>query len=246
MGKLYLLTGDYILNSKGKDAIVNATNKYMSYGSGICGVIYQNAGKQLEEFCHNNFKTNMINNEVRITPGFNLNMDIIHVLAPKAFEEQEPIEELLKAYKNMLGEILKHNYKNVLLCSLGTGIHGYNHNDVARPLIMLLNNFCKINDVNLYLNNIYPLYKDIYLNEYLNINALNLKKDLSNLEILDIKKYLIDNCLIENDIKKKYIEFVKDKELDELCLTEKLICLQYTLDYFEVSKEQLNILIDSM
>ena len=117
---------------------------------------------------------------------------------------------------------------------------------MARPLIMLLNNFCKINDVNLYLNNIYPLYKDIYLNEYLNINALNLKKDLSNHEILDIKKYLIDNCLIENDIKKKYNEFVKGKELDELCLTEKLICLQYTLDYFEVSKEQLNILIDSI
>ena len=246
MGKLFLLTGDYILNSNNKDAIVNAANKYMTYGSGICGVIYSNAGNQLEEYCHNTYKTNMVNNEVRVTPGFNLNMDIIHVLAPKAYEESNPIDELLKGYRNMLDEIVKYNYKNVLLCSLGTGIHGYKHEDVARVLIFLLNNFCKINDVNIYLNNIYPLYKDIYLREYLNINALNLKNDLSKLDILGMKQYLIDNSLIENDIKKKYIEFAKGKELEDLCLTEKLICLQYTLDNFDVSKEQIMILIESM
>ena len=46
MGKLYLLSGDYILNSKDKDAIVNATNKYMINGSGICGDIYSNAANK--------------------------------------------------------------------------------------------------------------------------------------------------------------------------------------------------------
>ena len=246
MGKLFLLTGGYILNSKNKDVIVNATNKYMAYGSGICGVIYRNAGKQLEEYCHNTYKNEMINNEVRITPGFNLNMNIIHVLAPKSYEETDPINELIKAYKNMLDEIVNHNYKDVLLCSLGTGIHGYKHEDVARPLIFLLNNFCKINDVNLYLNNIYPLYKDIYLKEFLNINALSLKNDLSKLDIQGMKQYLYENNLIENDIKKKNLEFVKDKDLNDLCLTEKLICLQYTLDNFDVTKEQIMILIESM
>lgn len=246
MGRLYLLTGDYILNSKGKDAIVNAANKYMTYGSGICGVIYRNAGNKLEEYCHNTFKENMINNEVRITPGFNLGMDIIHVLAPKAFEEENPVEEILKSYKNMLDEIVKHNYKNVLMCSIGTGIHGYKHEDVARSIIFLLNNFCKINDANIYFNNIYPLYKDIYLKEFLNANALDLKNDLAKLDVEGMKQYLIDNNLIENDIKKKYIEFVKDKELEDLCLTEKLICLQYTLENFNVSKNQIMILIESM
>lgn len=246
MGKLYLLTGDYILNSKNKDAIVNAANKYMTYGSGICGVIYSNAGNQLEEYCHNIYKTDMVNNEVRITPGFNLGIDIIHVLAPKYFEEQNPIDELLKGYKNMLDEIIKHNYKNVLLCSLGTGIHGYKHEEVAKQLIFLLNNFCKINEVNLYLNNIYPLYKDIYLKEFLRANALSLKSDLSKLTVEEMKQYLIDNSLNENDIKYKYKNFVKDKDLSELCLTEKLICLQYTIENFDVTKEQLMILIESI
>ncbi len=102
------------------------------------------------------------------------------------------------------------------------------------------------NDVNLYLNNIYPLYKDVYLQEYLNINDLNLKKDLSKLNIEEIKQYLLDYSLTENNIKEKYINFIKDKELNDLCLTEKLICLQYTLDNFDVTKEQIMILIESI
>lgn len=246
MGKLFLLTGDYILNSDGKDAIVNAANKYMANGSGICGAIYRNAGYQLEEYCHNTFKTDMMNGEVRITPGFNLNMDIIHVLAPKYFEEDKPIDELIKAYKNMLDEIVKHNYKNVLLCSLGTGIHGYKHEEVAKQLIFLLNNFCKLNEINLYLNNIYPIYKDIYLKEFLIANALSLKNDLSKLSVSEMKQYLVDNNLIENNIKIKYDDFVKGKELNDMCLTEKLICLQYTLEHFEVTKEQIMVLIERM
>ena len=109
-----------------------------------------------------------------------------------------------------------------------------------------LNNFCKINDVNLYFNNLYPIYKDIYLKPFLEINALYLKKDLMNLEPKEILIYLNENNLIENDIKKKYANFVKNKELDDLCLSEKLICLQYTLENFEVTKEQIKILIERM
>ena len=70
MGKLYLLFGDYIDNSNGMNAIVNAANKYMIGGSGICGVIYGSAGLELEDYCKNYFKTHMVNNKMRITPGF--------------------------------------------------------------------------------------------------------------------------------------------------------------------------------
>ena len=67
-----------------------------------------------------------------------------------------------------------------------------------------------------------------------------------NLEPKEILIYLNENNLIENDIKKKYANFVKNKELDDLCLSEKLICLQYTLENFEVTKEQIKILIERM
>ncbi len=244
MGKLFLLTGDYMLNSKSKDAIVNAANKYMEHGGGICGVIYSNAGPELISYCKNNYSSNMVTGEVRITPGFNIGMDIIHVLAPVYYEVKDPINELLKGYNNMLDEILKHNYKNVLVCSLGTGVFGYNHDDVAKPLIELLNDFCKNNDVNIYLNNLYPTYKDVYLKEYLRVNNLDIKNDLANLDIDGIKKYLYDNNLVENDIRSKYKEFVKFRDIKDCCLTERLIMLQYVMDNIEdVKREDIEVLI---
>ena len=246
MGKLYLLSGDYIENSQDKDAIVNAANPYMINGSGICGVIYKNAGSKLLNYCKQTYKILMKTAEVRITPGFDLNMDIIHVLAPKHYETKNPIEELLTAYKNMLETIIKHGYKNILVCSLGTGVYGYKHEEVAIPLITLLNDFCQNNEVNIYLNNMYPIYKDEYLKPFLEINSLNLKKDLSNKEPKQILNYLKENNLIENNIKNKYNNFVKNKELDDMCLSEKIICLQYTLENFHVTKDQIKTLIDSL
>jgi O-acetyl-ADP-ribose deacetylase (regulator of RNase III) len=50
-GKLIFLSGDYITNSKGMNAIVNAANKYMIQGSGICCAIYKAAGPKLQEYC---------------------------------------------------------------------------------------------------------------------------------------------------------------------------------------------------
>ena len=246
MGNLYFTCGDYISNSKGMDAIVNAANKYMIYGSGICGAIYNAAGNELEEYCKKTYHEYMKNGEVRITSGFRLPMDIIHVLAPKFYEESDPINVLMNCYDNLLQEIKSKGYKKVLLCSLGTGVHGYKHEDVAIPLINLLFDFCKLNDVEIYFNNMYPLYQDIYLKYYLDINNLDLKNDLSNLSVENMLNYLIANNLTENDIKSKYKNFVNNKSLDELCLSEKLICLQYTLENFDVNKEQIMILIESL
>ena len=246
MGKLYLTCGDYISNSHGMDAIVNASNKYMISGSGICGAIYRACGPELLEYCKQNFKDNMVNGEVRITSGFILNMDIIHILAPKYYEEKDPINSLMICYKNLLEKIKKKKYKKVLLCSLGTGVHGYIHNDVAKPLIDLLYKFCNDNEVEIYLNSINPLCKDIYLKYYLNIKNIDLKKDLENLNIIDIKKYLELNSLNEIDIIYKYKNFVKGLELEDLCLSQKLICLQYLIYNCNVTKEQLNILIKSL
>lgn len=245
MGKLYLTCGDYILNADGKDAIVNAANKYMINGSGICGVVYRNAGPELLNYCKAKYLTDMETNEVRITPGFKLSMDILHVLAPKHHESINPIEDLVKGYSNLLKEVLNNNYKNVLMCSLGTGVHGYKHEEVAKKLILILNDFCNIYEVNIYLNNVYPLYKDIYLKEYLDLNSLDLKMDLLKLEPKEMQDYLIEKALIENNIDNKYKDFVGNKDLNDMCLSEKLICLQYTLEHFNVTKEQLIPLINT-
>ncbi len=247
MGKLILTSGNYIDNSKGMDAIVNAANEYMIFGSGICGAVYQAAGiEELTNYCKQNMPTNMIDEEVRITPGFNLKMDIIHVLAPKYYREEKPIEELLQAYKNMLVWIERKEYKNVLMCSIGTGIHGYKHEDVAEPVISLLLRCCDMIDVNIYFNNINPTVKDIYLKQYLKYNFLNLKEDLLKLDEQGMLEYLNRNNLTEKNIKQQYKNFCSDRELDEMCLSEKLICLQYCLEIIKATKEQLNPLLETI
>ena len=204
MEKLYLTCGDFILNSNNMDAIVNAQNKYMQYGSGICGAICRASGNELIEYCQNTYKEYMVNGEVRITPGFNLPMNIIHVLAPKYYEETNPINSLMDCYNNLLLSIKENGYKKVLIPSLGTGVHGYKHEDVVKPLINLLMGFCKMNDVEIYLNNMLPIQKDIYLKYYLQVKNLNIKNDLNNKSINEIKTYLEDNYLLENDIVSKY------------------------------------------
>ena len=129
---------------------------------------------------------------------------------------------------------------------MGTGVHGYKHEDVVKPLINLLMGFCKMNDVEIYLNNMLPIQKDIYLKYYLQVKNLNIKNDLDNKSIDEIKKYLEDNNLLENDIVSKYNNFVKGLELQELCLTQKLLCLQYTIYNFNLDRKQLDVLIDNM
>ena len=73
-----------------------------------------------------------------------------------------------------------------------------------------------------------------------------LKKKRAKRNWKDIKKYLEDNNLLENDIVSKYNNFVKGLELQELCLTQKLLCLQYTIYNFNLDRKQLDVLIDNM
>jgi O-acetyl-ADP-ribose deacetylase (regulator of RNase III) len=238
MGKLLLVTGDYIANSVGMDAIVDAQNKYMSVGGNICGLILNAAGRnELLEYCKNNFSENMYPSEVRITPGFNLHMDIIHVLAPIFSEEKEPYDIMHQTYLNLVNEIKNRGYKKVMICSLGTGSHGYDPKLIANDVISILNSFAKENDVELYFNNMYPLYKDVFLEEYLkinNIDILNLK-NMSNNEML---LFIENNSLGDIYITEKYNNFVEGKEISNLCLSEKLIYLEYAL------KNNLNVIKD--
>lgn len=246
MGKLILDVGDIIDNVRNMDAIINPQNKYMINGSGICGAIYRASGPELLEYCQTKFKNEMQVGEIRVTPGFRLPCEIIHVLAPKYYEETEPIEKLIESYDNILKSIKLNQYKNVLIPSIGTGIHGYKHEQVSNSVISKLLEFCNENDVNIYFNNMHPAHSDPYLIEFLKLNNLNLYNDLIELDLVQIKEYLIKNNLWMNEINKKYKNFVNSRELDDICLTEKLMTLQYTIENFKVSKNDIIILIESM
>ena len=152
MGKLKILIGDITSDEilKGHDAIVNATNPAMMHGGGVCGAIFDKAGtKELEAYIKENFKTLMRVGKVRITPGFNLGMDIIFAQGPKYYDYDNPLKVLQTTYLNLLNEINRNNYKNILLPSLGTGIYGFNHEEVGKMVVSTITEFIKDKEINI-------------------------------------------------------------------------------------------------
>lgn len=140
MGRLNIVSGNILDYLEGKDLIVNSANKYMVYGSGVCGAIYKRANKELlEDYCKNNYKKYMKVNEVRFTLGFELGLDILHICCPKYYESKEPLKDLVDSYSNIFIEAKKKGYKSIISVSLGSGINGYKHNDIAKVIISKLN-----------------------------------------------------------------------------------------------------------
>ena len=102
MGKLSIVIGNILEHLNDKDLIVNSANQYMIYGSGVCGTIYKKVNKELlEDYCKTHYKEYMKVNEVRITPGFNLGIDILHIYCPKYYESKTPLLDLLDSYNNI-------------------------------------------------------------------------------------------------------------------------------------------------
>lgn len=140
MGKLNIVSGNIFDYLEGKDLIVNSANQYMICGSGVCGAIYKMADKDLlEQYCKEHFKENMKVNEIRFTPGFNIGIDILHIYCPKYYQSKDPISDLLESYNNIFIWAKQKDYKNIISVSIGTGIHGYKHKDIAKIVIERLN-----------------------------------------------------------------------------------------------------------
>lgn len=163
MSKLDIVSGNILNYLDNKDLIVNSANKYMTCGSGVCGAIYKSANKELlEDYCKRYFTENMKVNEVRITPGFDLGIDILHIYCPKSYESKEPIKELLESYNKIFVEAKNKGYKSIISVSLGTGVHGYKHNDIAKDIVNKLNKLVEEYDIDFML----VLPNEEIMNEY--------------------------------------------------------------------------------
>ena len=163
MGKFRILIGDITSDDilTNHDLIINPTNPQMVCGAGVSGAIFKKAGVDILEiytqkefdinYFYDNYKPENIMKigEVRITPGFNLNMDIMFVQGPKSWEHNNSIELLKETYNNMLDQINKKNYKNILIPSLGTGDYGFDHKEVGKLVKELLNNYVRDKDINI-------------------------------------------------------------------------------------------------
>ena len=110
------------------DAVVNAANKHLWAGGGICGVIFKKAGLlQLKSAC-DEYKTPLKDGSAVITPAFNMKnaKHIIHAVGPDFAATPSAFKELYDAYYHSLCILKDNDLHSISFPLISSGIFGGN------------------------------------------------------------------------------------------------------------------------
>ena len=108
------------------DAIVNAANKHLLGGSGVCGAIFRKAGyDELTEYC-STIKTPLEDGDAVITPSFNISnaQCIIHAVGPNFSLTPDAFDKLERAYYNALLRLKENELHSISFPLISAGIFG--------------------------------------------------------------------------------------------------------------------------
>ncbi len=149
MSKIELIKGSCV--DQEVDAIVNAANRNLWSGGGICAVIFKKAGYQeLTDACRK-IKTPLKDGDVVITPAFNITNTkyIIHAVGPNFGSTPNAFNELYNAYYNSLVLLKENNLHSISFPLISSGIFGYGLDnpaqESAKQCIKAYNNFINNN-----------------------------------------------------------------------------------------------------
>lgn len=136
------------------DAIVNAANIDLIEGGGICGQIFEKAGRNnLKKACK---KLSPIKpGQAVITDGFGLNQKfIIHAVGPIYNEVyKEACQKILKnAYKNTLELAKKNKINSIAFPLISAGIYGYPEKEAFFIAKNTIDEFLEENEMDVYLS----------------------------------------------------------------------------------------------
>ena len=144
------------------DAIVNAANKELLPGGGVCGAIFQGAkSKSLEMDCKklSPIKTG----QAVITSAYNLpSKYIIHAVGPIYRDGLSGEEEFLRnAYLNSLKLAKKHSIKSIAFPLISAGIYGYPLKEACKIAVDTIREFLKKEDMDVTIAVLDPNIYDI-------------------------------------------------------------------------------------
>lgn len=108
------------------DVAVNAANRNLRAGGGICGVIFSKAGiKELTEACQK-FSLPLKDGEAVITPSFHMNnvKAVIHAVGPDFSVTPEAFSTLCDAYYHSLLVLMENGYHSIAFPLISSGIYG--------------------------------------------------------------------------------------------------------------------------
>lgn len=130
-----IIEGDITLAST--EAIVNAANRDLSPGGGVCGAIYAAAGPELEE------ETDSLGpietGEAVITRGYNLCSYVIHAVGPIYGPGAEV--KLQQAYRSALDLAVEREISSIAFPLISAGIYGYPVAEAAAVAIETITEF---------------------------------------------------------------------------------------------------------
>lgn len=106
-------------------AIVNAANRELAPGGGVCGAIHRAAGPDLAAECAT--LGGCPTGEARITKGYNLTAEwVIHAAGPVwGGGEQGEDTALAGCYRNALLLAGRHELRSIAFPAISTGIYGF-------------------------------------------------------------------------------------------------------------------------
>ena len=121
--RLEIFQGD--ITTLDVDAIVNAANKQLEPGGGVCGAIHRAAGPELARACR--ALGRCPTGEARITPGFDLTArHVIHAVGPVWQGGEAGEEGLLEgAYRSSLALAREQGLASIAFPAISTGIYGF-------------------------------------------------------------------------------------------------------------------------
>ena len=124
MSRIQLINGSSVTQKA--DAIVNAANRYLAAGGGVCGAIFSMAGMQELTAACSKIKTPLRDGEVAITPAFNITSAryIIHAVGPNFAVTPTAFKELYMAYYNSLLELKNNDLHSISFPLISSGIFG--------------------------------------------------------------------------------------------------------------------------
>lgn len=130
VAKVWAAVGD--ITEQDVDAVVNAANRWLASGAGVCGAIFAAAGyEEMRKHCSNLLRAEGIEavpvGQSVVTPGGKLKAKwVIHTVGPEYGQNHGRDAELLAScYLTILTAAEEKGMKSVAIPAISTGIFGY-------------------------------------------------------------------------------------------------------------------------
>lgn len=204
------------------DALVNAANRMLMSGGGICGVLFKRAGYlELTNACKA-YDVPLNDGEAVITPAFNIvnAKYIIHAVGPDFSCTPTAFDKLYSAYYNSLLILKENNLHSIAFPLISSGIFGGNlPNPVKTSIEQCIKAYEKFEEE----------YKEYEISVKICAYSLDEMKEAQEVFKKYLEKRKLDNRY--NEIKEYVDDLIND--IDNMKFYHhKIICLSSLIDSF--------------